>query len=164
MTKAMTDASLDLVISRDMKAPRAKVWRAFADPERLKKWWCPKPWVTEVKAFDFRPGGAMHTYMTGPLPDGSQGTSDNPGCFLEIVPQQRIVTTSMLLGGWRPTTPWLGLTTIFAFEDSAAGTLLTATAMHITPEDTQKHREMGFEEGWGTMLAQWDAFSCEDKG
>ena len=37
----------DLVISRLLRAPRAALWRAWTDPERLAAWWCPKPWTTE---------------------------------------------------------------------------------------------------------------------
>ena len=75
------DSKLDLEISRLLRAPRALVWKAWTDPAHLKEWWCPKPWTTEVRAFDLRPGGAFYTFMRGP--DG--GTSDNPGVFLEIV-------------------------------------------------------------------------------
>lgn len=53
---------------------------------------------TEVLAFDFRAGGAFHTVMHGP--DGER--SDNPGCFLEVIPQQKIVMTSMLTADYRP--------------------------------------------------------------
>lgn len=155
----MTQPATDLVISRLMSAPRAKVWRAFENPQALAQWWCPKPWITEVKAFDFRAGGAFHTFMSGPLPDGSPGTSDNPGCFLEIAPLERIVSTSMLLGGWRPAQPWIAITTIFTFSDSGSGTHLHALCMHATHEDARRHAEMGFEAGWGTMLAQWDSFA-----
>ncbi len=146
----MTDTRLDLEIVRVVAAPRAKVWRAWSDPEILKQWWCPKPWVTEVRAFDFRPGGAFHTFMSGP--DG--GESDNPGVFLEIVPMERIVSTSMLLPGWRPGTPWLPLTAIFMLEDAGAGTRYTARCLHRDDADRQKHAEMGFHDGWGTAIQQ----------
>jgi uncharacterized protein YndB with AHSA1/START domain len=73
----MTDAKLDLEIVRFVAAPRPKVWRAWSDPHLLKQWWCPKPWMTEVRAFDFRNGGAFHTFMSGP--DG--GESDIQGSF-----------------------------------------------------------------------------------
>jgi uncharacterized protein YndB with AHSA1/START domain len=73
----MNDGKLDLEITRLVAAPRAKVWRAWQDPEILKQWWCPKPWTTKVHAHDFRSGGAFHTFMSGP--DG--GESDNPGVF-----------------------------------------------------------------------------------
>lgn len=160
----MSDKQLDLEISRVMKAPRAKVWRAFEDPKHLAQWWCPRPWVTEVRAFELRPGGAFHTYMTGPLPDGTQGTSDNPGCFLEVVRHERIVTTSLLVGGWRPARSWLDMTTIFTLSDVDGGTRLHALAMHLTPEETLKHKEMGFEHGWGIMLSQWEEFATSLPG
>ena len=143
----------DLVISRLLKAPRAALWRAWAEPDRLKEWWCPKPWVTEVRAFELRPGGAFHTFMSGP--DG--GTSDNPGCFLEIVPGERIVSTSMLLGGWRPATPWMPMTAVITFADEAGGTRYTATAMHPDAATRERHAQMGFFEGWNLCIDQLEA-------
>jgi uncharacterized protein YndB with AHSA1/START domain len=113
----MSNTKLDLEIVRLVSAPREKVWRAWSDPNILMQWWCPKPWVTQVRAFDFRNGGAFHTFMTGP--DG--GESDNPGIFLEIIPMERIVWTSMLVSGWRPATPWLAMTGIFVLADEGAG-------------------------------------------
>ena len=76
-TPAASAEAQDLVITRHVRAPRATLWRAWSDPELLKEWWCPRPWTTEVRAFDMRPGGAFHTFMQGP--DG--GSSDNPGCL-----------------------------------------------------------------------------------
>ena len=72
-------AATDLVISRLLPAPRAALWRAWTDPTSLPVWWCPRPWTTELRAFDLRPGGAFHTVMRGP----DEGISDNAGCFLE---------------------------------------------------------------------------------
>lgn len=145
----------DLVISRLLKAPRAALWRAWTEPDRLKEWWCPKPWVTEVRAFELRPGGAFHTFMSGP--DG--GSSDNPGCFLEIVPGERIVATWMLLGGWRPATPWLAMTAVITFADEAGGTRYTATAMHPDAATRDRHAEMGFFEGWNLCIDQLEAYA-----
>lgn len=145
----------DLVISRLLKAPRASLWRAWTEPDRLKQWWCPRPWVTEVRAFDLRPGGAFHTVMSGP--DG--GTSDNPGCFLEIVPGERIVSTSMLLAGWRPATPWMPMTAVITFADEAGGTRYTATAMHPDAATRERHAQMGFFEGWNLCIDQLEAFA-----
>ena len=143
----------DLAISRLLKAPRAALWRAWTEPERLKRWWCPRPWVTEVRAFDLRPGGAFHTFMSGP--DG--GTSDNPGSFLEIVPGERIVFTLMLLAGWRPATPWLPMTAVITFADEAGGTRYTATVMHPDAATRDRHAEMGFHEGWNLCIDQLEA-------
>ena len=146
-----------LSITRLLKAPRALIWQAWSRPEHLKQWWCPKPWVTEVLAFDFRPGGAFHTFMRGPEPEG--GESDNPGSFLEIVPQQRVVMTSVLGGGWQPQTPWMPMTAIIEMSDEAAGTRYTATCLHPDAPTCQRHAEMGFNEGWGICIEQLDAYA-----
>lgn len=146
----------DLVISRLVRAPRAKLWRAWTDPAHLKEWWCPKPWVTEVRAFDLRPGGAFHTFMSGP--DG--GTSDNPGSFLDIVPQQRVVFTSLLVADWRPATPWLAFTAVITMADEGDGTRYTATVMHPDQATSDRHAEMGFHDGWGTCIDQLEAFAA----
>jgi uncharacterized protein YndB with AHSA1/START domain len=147
----------DLVITRLVRAPRAALWKAWADPANLKEWWCPKPWTTEVRAFDMRAGGDFYTFMRGP--DG--GTSDNPGCFIEVVPQSRIVFTSMLTGGWRPATPWLPFTAIITMADEGDGTRYIATVMHPDEATRAKHEKMGFFEGWGTCIDQLDAFALK---
>jgi len=150
------DSSHDLVIDRVVHAPRAKLWRAWTEPALLAQWWCPRPWTTEVRAFELRPGGAFHTFMSGP--DG--GTSDNPGCFLEIVPQQRLVFTSMLTGDWRPNTPWMGFTAIITLADEPDGTRYIATVMHPDEATRTRHQELGFFDGWNTCITQLEAFAA----
>jgi uncharacterized protein YndB with AHSA1/START domain len=155
METAMSDDKTTLEISRFLAVPRARVWRAWADPKLLAQWWCPKPWTTEVRAFDFRPGGDFYTFLRGP--DG--GESDNPGCFLEIVTQEKIVWTTMLTGGWRPASPWMGMTAIFSMADEGDGTRYAARCMHKDADDSKKHEEMGFFDGWGTCITQLEAFA-----
>ena len=149
----MNDDRNVLEISRFLAVSRARVWRAWADPKLLAQWWCPHPWTAEIRAFDFRPGGGFHTIMRGP--DG--GESDNPGCFLEIVPQEKIVWTTMLTGGWHPAAPWLGMTGIFTMEDEGEGTRYIARCLHKDAADSKRHAKMGFVEGWGTCIAQLEA-------
>ncbi|EHR69228.1 hypothetical protein BurJ1DRAFT_0332 [Burkholderiales bacterium JOSHI_001] len=154
MSKPETESN-DLVITRFLQSPRAALWRCWTDPALLAPWWCPRPWTTEVLAFDLRPGGAFHTFMRGP--DG--GTSDNPGCFLEIVPQQRLVFTTMLLADWRPATPWMPMTAVIDMADEGVGTRYTATCMHADRKSRDEHDKMGFFEGWNLCIDQLDAFA-----
>ena len=141
----------DLTITRHIAVPPAKAWAAWADPVELAKWWCPKPWITEVKGFDFRSGGAFHTLMTGP--DGD--TSDNPGGFLLVTPQTQIVFSSMLLADWRPAPPpWMAFTAIFDLVPENDGTRYTATALHPDKASCASHAEMGFYDGWTTCMNQ----------
>lgn len=151
-----TNSEFDLVITRLLRAPRALLWEAWSDPRHLREWWCPKPWTTEVREFDFRPGGGFHTFMRGP--DG--GTSDNPGAFLEIVPQTRIAMTSTLVRDWRPApSPWLPMTAIFTFADEGGGTRYTATCLHKDQATRDQHEKMGFYDGWGTCITQLEAYA-----
>jgi len=145
----------DLVISRVLRAPRAALWRAWTDPALLAQWWCPKPWTTEVREFDLRPGGAFYTFMRGP--DG--GISDNPGCFLDVVPQERLVFTSALLADWRPTTPWMNFTARIDMRDEGEGTRYIATVMHPDQATKDRHEQMGFFEGWNICIDQLEALT-----
>ncbi len=146
----------DLVISRLLKAPRAALWKAWTDPSLLVLWWCPKPWVTELRGFDLRPGGAFYSFMSGP--DG--GTSDNPGCFLEIVQQSRIAFSTAVTAGWRPAhAPWLPITAIFTMADEAGGTRYVATCLHADKDTRDRHEQMGFYEDWNVCIDQLDALA-----
>ncbi|HEU5296719.1 MAG TPA: SRPBCC family protein [Burkholderiaceae bacterium] len=149
--------SNDLVISRLVRAPRAKLWRAWTDPELLKQWWCPRPWTTEVRTFELRPGGGFHTFMRGP--DG--GTSDNPGCFVEIVPSSRIAFTTALTAGWRPGTPWMPMTAVITLADEASGTRYVANVMHPDQATRDRHQELGFFDGWNTCITQLDELATQ---
>ncbi|MBK6458975.1 MAG: SRPBCC family protein [Gemmatimonadetes bacterium] len=147
----------DLEISRVLRVPRALVWKAWSDPAHLKEWWCPKPWTTEVRAFDLRPGGAFHTFMRGP--DG--GTSDNPGAFLEVVPQSRLVWTSALLEHWRPAAdPWMPMTAYINLSDEGEHTRYVATVLHKDKATRDQHEAMGFFDGWGTCITQLEQFAA----
>lgn len=155
----MSTNNTDLEISRLLAAPRDCLWKAWCDPKLLAQWWCPKPWVTEVRAFDFHPGGSFHTYMRGPDGKGGEADSDNPGCFLEIVPKQRIVTTSNLVGGWRPATSWLPMTAIITMADEGGGTRYVARCLHQNAGDARRHADMGFHEGWGICISQLETLA-----
>lgn len=46
-----------ITISRVFDAPREKVWKAWTDPELIKKWWGPKDFTAPRIEIDFRVGG-----------------------------------------------------------------------------------------------------------
>lgn len=59
-------ANKQLHVMREFKAPVEKVWRAWTEAEQLDKWWGPRPWNTETKTMDFKPGGQWLYAMVGP--------------------------------------------------------------------------------------------------
>jgi uncharacterized protein YndB with AHSA1/START domain len=149
MTTTAFDPALDLVLERDIDVPRDLVWAAWTTPEHLMKWFVPAPWSMAGCEVDLRPGGLFRTVMRSP--EGEEFPSD--GCFLEVVPQQRLVFTDALLPGFRPARePFF--TAVVEMRDSGAGTRYVATALHRDPEGRARHAEMGFAEGWGTALDQ----------
>ncbi|CAN5631822.1 SRPBCC family protein [soil metagenome] len=141
--------ALDLVLERDIDVPRDLVWAAWTTPEHIMQWFVPAPWTMAAYEVDLRPGGRFKTVMRSP--EGQEFPSD--GCYLEVVPQQRLVFNHTLLPGYRPA-PEPFFTAIIEMHDSGAGTRYVATAMHRDPEGRDRHEGMGFFDGWGTALDQ----------
>ena len=146
----------ELVISKVIKAPRAAVWRAWAEPLQFEKWWIPAPMICRVVRMDLVPGGGFETLMREG--DGEfQPHLD--ACFLDVVPMQRIVFTTVLREGWQPCEAWLAMTGIMTMEDAAAQTRYVARALHRNAQDSQKRADMGFEQGWGMAIDQLEAMA-----
>lgn len=143
------DPTLDLVLERDIDVPAELVWRAWTQPEHIKKWFAPAPWTISECEIDLQPGGRFYTVMQSP-----EGQAfPNMGCYLEIVPNERLVFTDALAPGYRPSgQPFF--TAIVTLEPTATGTKYTAIAKHKDQAGRQQHEDMGFLEGWGMCLDQ----------
>ena len=143
------DPKLDLVLQREIDVPPALVWKAWTEPEHLKKWFAPSPWSITEAEVDLRPGGAMRFVMRSP--EGQE--FPNVGCYLEIVPNERLVWTDALLPGYRPAQePFF--TAVLTLEPRGSGTLYTAIAIHRDEDGRKKHEAMGFHTGWGQVFDQ----------
>jgi uncharacterized protein YndB with AHSA1/START domain len=150
--------SLDLSVERRIAAPPSRVWEVMT--KRIAEWWCPKPWTTTVVELEWRPGGAFHLVMRGPSGEvDCQGEANVGGVVLEVTPGKRFVFTDAISKGWQPQKPFV--VGIFEIEADGDGTHYRAIARHWSAEDTKKHREMGFEEGWGAVADQLAALAEE---
>jgi uncharacterized protein YndB with AHSA1/START domain len=76
-----------LVITRIFDAPRELVWKAWTDPERIKRWFGPRGFTTPVYKMDLRVGRKYHSAMRSP--DGQDFWST--GVFREIAEPERLV-------------------------------------------------------------------------
>ncbi len=143
------DPTLDLVLERDIDVPAELVWKAWTQPEHVKKWFAPAPWTISECEIDLKPGGRFYTVMQSP-----EGQAfPNTGCYLEIVPNKRLVFTDALAPGYRPSgQPFF--TAMVTLEPTATGTKYTAVAKHKDEAGRQQHEDMGFLEGWGMCLDQ----------
>ena len=140
---------LDLVLERIIDVPRELVWKAWTTPEHVKKWFCPAPWSVSHCEIDLRPGGVFLTIMKSP--EGDEHTHE--GCYLEVLPIERLVWTDALLAGYRPSEkPFV--TAIITFEEHGTGTKYTAVVKHKDSATREEHEKMGFSAGWNTALDQ----------
>ena len=150
------DTDRDLMLSMMLDAPPEKVYRCWTEADLLTLWFAPKPWSTPRAEIDVRPGGASLVTMA----DEQGNEYPNPGQYLEVVPNQRLVFTDAFVGDWRPSEkPFF--TAILTFEDAGDGkTRYTAVARHWTAEDAENHKKMGFHQGWGICAGQLEALAA----
>lgn len=80
----------EIVISRLIDAPLARVWLAWADPKEIVQWWGPYGFKTDTDRREFSEGGTWKHTMIGP--DGA--CYPNSVRFEEIVEHSRIVYTN----------------------------------------------------------------------
>lgn len=144
--------NLELVITRVIDGPREKLFRAWTEPELMKRWFTPRPWTTPVIEADVRAGGNSFILMRGP--EGQEFA--NHGVYLEVVKSEKLVFTDAYTRAWEPSEkPFF--TGIITFEDVGGKTRYTARARHWTVADREAHEKMGFYEGWGKATDQLEA-------
>ena len=145
--------NFDLTLERIVDVPAHKIWEAWTVPAKLMPWFCPKPWSVSECEIDLRPGGKFYTLMQGPNGE----SMPNTGCFLEIIPDRKLVWTGALGEDFRPNpVDHLGFpfTGIIELSPHGGGTKYVATVLHNSEKDRDTHAQMGFEAGWGAALDQ----------
>lgn len=144
---------VDFVLERFIEAPTRIVWEALTKPEHLKEWYMPKPWgrVTQAE-MDLKPGGMFSIDIA--TADGT--VFPNLGCFLEVVPQKRLVWTSMLFPGYRPAVfDDIPITAIVTMEPEGNGTRYVFTALHRNEADFESNKASGWQEGTAIAVDQF---------
>lgn len=148
------DPEFDLILTRDLKAPREVLYKCWTTPEHLMHWFVPKPHRVTACDLDLRPGGACNTTI-----DVDGNIMKNRGVYLEVIPNEKLVFTDTYTAGWKPNAePFM--TAILTFEDLGGGvTRYTAIARHRTKEAAQQHEQMGFSGGWGIVASQLETYA-----
>jgi uncharacterized protein YndB with AHSA1/START domain len=134
-----------LTLKRRLKAPPAKVFAAWTDPEKVKSWMGPGG-VTPVHAEnDARVGGRYRWVMKSP--DGE--IHDVGGVYREVIANEKLVFT----WAWKSTPERESVVTVLLKPDGD-GTLLTLTHEQFFDEDT-RDRHQG---GWVGSLDKLETF------
>ncbi len=147
----MIDPELDLTLQRIIRAPRQRIWDAWTRPEQLAKWWTPSPTVTRVDRLEPRPGGALVTQMSD---DGATFVPHMDAVFVVVDATERLVFTNAIDSSWRPAEPApVPMTAEITFAEHTDGTEYSVVVRHGNPSDRDRHHELGFYDGWGSVTA-----------
>ena len=130
-------------LQRRFRAPREKVFRAWTDPEVLKRWWCPEGWTPAEIEIDLRAGGVYRFGMRRQIGEDPVFVR---GCFLHVRPPEMLAYTWK----WENAFPHMPQTRVTVeFMEDGATTLITLRHEDL-PEIPVclQHRS-----GW---IAAWD--------
>jgi uncharacterized protein YndB with AHSA1/START domain len=101
---------------------------------------------------DVRPGGIFSIDIA----TGDGQNSPNLGCFLEAIPMERLVWTSMLFPDYRPAVfDDIPITAIITMEPVGTGTRYIFTALHRNEADLETNKSSGFYQGTEIAVDQF---------
>lgn len=136
-------ARREFTLNRVLQAPRALVFRAFIEPERMKLWWAPRGFHILSCALDLREGGAWRMRIRS---DETGAIQTEVGTYREISEPERLVFTHSWVRGNGTVTPTTVVTVTFAEHDGSTKVAFTQSDFH-SPEFCRSH-----EEGWSQSL------------
>ena len=138
------DPALDLILVREVNAPRDLIYTCWTTPEHLVNFFVPRPNKVTACQLDVRVDGMI---------------MQNHGVYLEVVPNEKLVFTGAYTVGWKPA-PEPFMTAILLLEDIGDGrTRYTAIARHRNADTAKQHADMGFQDGWGTVVTQLEEYA-----
>lgn len=82
----------ELLISHLFDAPKAVVFQAWTDPDKLKRWYAPDGCTIEFKSIEVIKGGRFHSCIHDPV----HGECWITGEYLEVSPPDKLVFTMVL--------------------------------------------------------------------
>jgi uncharacterized protein YndB with AHSA1/START domain len=83
-----------ILVEREFAAPKHLVYKAWTTPELVKRWWNAKRGEVTLAEIDLRVGGKWRSVM---IADGGFEVGFH-GEYLELVPNERIVSTEVYEG------------------------------------------------------------------
>lgn len=152
--------SLSMTVMAEFEATPDRVWRLWADPRQLERWWGPPTYPATFTAHDLTPGGRVEYHMTGPEGDQPRGYWE----VEEVDEPHSLVFRDGFANDDGTANPDMPVATAtVAIEDIGEGRTRMSIA-HIFP-DTQSMEQvlaMGMEEGLTQAIGQIDDILADD--
>ena len=148
-THASLPSDVEVLVQRQFNAPAALVWRAYVEPELMRRWCGAQPgWSMPVCEMDMRVGGTYRWRWRNTENGQEFGFS---GDVLEATPHERLVHTQLFdagdLGvsmGGEPS-----VVTV-SFQETAGVTLVATTIRYASKADRDAAFSTGMTEGMET--------------
>jgi uncharacterized protein YndB with AHSA1/START domain len=136
-----------LNLQRHYRVAPEKVWRAWTDPQAIKRWWGPGGQdPVAVAELDVRVGGSFRIVF-----GGATGTDHEVrGVYKEVVPNKKLVFTWT----WPRTTPERESLVTILFKADGGGTALDFRHSELFDETVRD----GHKRGWSESLVKLDRF------
>jgi uncharacterized protein YndB with AHSA1/START domain len=137
-TTFTTPSDREVVMTREVEAPRELVFDAWTKPEHVQQWMLgPSGWTMPVCEIDLRPGGEWHFVWA--RADGTE--MDMRGEYREVTPPVRLVSTESWGGDWPET-----INTVTLSEEDGK-TTITQTVLYPSQEARDAALETGMKDG-----------------
>ncbi|MFA4868061.1 MAG: SRPBCC domain-containing protein [Pedobacter sp.] len=92
MKQSKTEQGKELLITHLFNAPRALVFEAWTDPEKLKHWYAPDGCTIEFKSLNATQGGSFHSCVHDPV----HGDCWIKGQYKEVTAPEKLVFTMII--------------------------------------------------------------------
>jgi uncharacterized protein YndB with AHSA1/START domain len=125
-----------LTLKRRFTAPPQKVFSAWIDPEKVKRWMGPGEIKAVLAEVDPRVSGRYRWVMQNPA--GEQ--HDVSGVYREIIPNEKLVFT----WAWKSSPERESLVTV-TFKSDGGGTLMTVLHEQFFDEEARDRHNQGWE-------------------
>jgi len=144
MAQARLAERPSLALTRSYPVAPEKVWRAWTDPQALKRWWGPgAPQPVALAQLDLRVGGRFRILFGGP--EGKD--HEVQGVYKEVVPNRRLVFTWT----WPNSTPERESLVTIEFKAVGRGTELAFLHEQLFDMKVRDDHERGWSESFAKL-------------
>lgn len=137
-----------LTLVKRIKAPPARVWAAWTQPDLMMRWFGPHHTRAEEAEADLRPGGRFRVALRENTGERHEAT----GSYMEIEPHARLVFS----WNWVSTPERVSRVTV-VLRPLPDGTEVTLTHDRFADADTAKRHTRGWTESLERLLTLLEA-------
>jgi len=152
--------SLSMTVEAEFEASPQRVWRLWADPSQLERWWGPPTYPATFTAHDLTPGGRVEYHMTGPEGDQPRGYWE----VLEVDEPHRLVFQDGFADEKGTPIEDMPVSTATVTIEAVGESRTRMSIASVFPDvqSLEQVLAMGMEEGLTQAIGQIDDILAED--